>query len=255
MDESNNLHEPQGFNSDEGKEEYELPLQDTVLNDSTLVKTQESNIFLKQQSALPSFANHIKLQWKNLEVYVGDDKTGKKILHNFNGTIDSGELMCVMGGSGAGKSTFLNALSGRTNLNQQTVNGNLAINHKQFKCSNQTLIKSLCTFVPQSDELCPTQTVEEALLFYAKLKLHNKSSEKQIKRVEYLIDALHLQDCEDSVIGYNIIAGGISGGERKRVSIAAELINDCDIIFLDEPTSGLDAYTASEIIKTLKHFC
>ncbi len=116
----------------------ELPLQKSTDGSLDVIKTQDSDFFFKQQSALPSFANHIKLEWKNLDVYVGDDRNGKKILHNFNGTIDSGELMCVMGGSGAGKSTFLNALSGRTNLNQQTVNGHLAINHKQFKCSNQT---------------------------------------------------------------------------------------------------------------------
>eukprot|EP01084_Bolivina_argentea_P317280 550098_1 len=165
-----------------------------------------------------------------------------------NGTISSGVFMAIMGGTAAGKSTLLNALSGRTNLNQYNVTGNLSINNTQFKCTNQSIMKSLCSFVPQSDILCPTQTVRETLLFYAKLKLHNKSSEKQIKRVEYLIEALHLDSCADSVIGYNnIIAGGISGGERKRVSIAAELINDCDIIFLDEPTSGLDAYTASRI--------
>eukprot|EP01083_Nonionella_stella_P166670 557894_1 len=208
-----------------------------------LLKHKKVIFFLKQQSALPSFANHIKLQWKNLDVYVGDDRNGKKILHNFNGTIDSGELMCVMGGSGAGKSTFLNALSGRTNLNQQTVNGHLAINHKQFKCSNQTLIKSLCTFVPQSDELCPTQTVEEALLFYAKLKLPHYSKEKQQKRINYLINVLHLNKCRNNYIGSES-KRGISGGEKRRVSIAAEILNDKDIIFLDEPTSGLDAYTA-----------
>ena len=101
----------------------------------------------------------------------------------------------------SGKSTFLDALSGRSNLNQLTVTGELAMNGHKFDISNQELIRSICTFVPQSDVLCPTQTVEEALLFYAKLKLASKSEETRLKRVNYLIDVLHLKSCRHTLIG------------------------------------------------------
>eukprot|EP01084_Bolivina_argentea_P030262 56104_1 len=142
--------------------------------------------FEKHKSALPQCAKNLKFEWKDLNVFVGDGY-GKQILFDSNGCVESGQLLAVMGGSGAGKSTLLNALSGRTNLNEQTVKGDLAINNRQFECSNQKIIKDLCTFVPQSDCLCATQTVEEALLFYAKLKSPHLTLEKQWKRINYLI--------------------------------------------------------------------
>ena len=101
----------------------------------------------------------------------------------------------------SGKSTLLDALSGRSNLNQLTVEGELAVNGHKFDITDQRLIRSLCTFVPQSDVLCPTQTVEEALIFYAKLKLPSKPSKVRLKRVNYLIDVLHLQSCRHTLIG------------------------------------------------------
>eukprot|EP01083_Nonionella_stella_P037505 102255_1 len=212
----------------------------------------------KAPSELPSYATFCKFAWEDLNVFVGSGKKKKQILFDMNGSISSGQLMAIMGGSGAGKSTLLNILSGRTNLSQQLVSGTLSINQKSFSVSDQSVIKALCSFVPQSDVLCSTQTVREALMFYANLKLSHTTPEKQKKRINYLMRVLHLAKCANNMIGdMNESSGkkGISGGERRRVSIAAEIINEVDIIFLDEPTSGLDAYTASATIKTLKEFC
>ena len=83
----------------------------------------------------------------------------------------------------------------------------------------------------QSDILCPTQTVEEALMFYARLKLPSTPLEEQKKRVQYLINVLHLDRCRNNPIG-DEKKRGISGGEKRRVSIAAEILNDVDIILL-----------------------
>jgi len=230
------------------------PKRESSARGLPLNKLNTVDTFHKYRSALPSMAKSCLFEWRNINVFVGNDpKTRKQILHNFNGSIRSGELLAVMGGSGAGKSTLLNALSGRTNLNEQFVSGELAINGHKFSVRDQKLIRSLCTFVPQSDLLCATQTVEEALLFYARLRLPHLSQEKQAKRVDYLIKVLHLERCRKNYIG-DENRRGISGGEKRRVSIAAEILNDVDLIFLDEPTSGLDAYTAARCIKTLKEF-
>ena len=135
---------------------------------------------IRQTSALPEAAQSGTFQWRNISIFVGDKSDGNQILHDFTGEILSGQLLAVMGGSGAGKSTFLDALCGRSNLNQLTVEGELAINGYKFIVTNQELIRSIATYVPQSDVLCPTQTVEEALMFYAKLKLASKSEEVRI---------------------------------------------------------------------------
>ena len=164
---------------------------------------QFTHDMMRRVSALPSKAEDGQLQWRNVNIFVGDKSEGKQnqILHDFTGQIKSGELLAVMGGSGAGKSTLLDALSGRSNLNQLTLEGELAINGKKFSITDQELIRSLCTFVPQSDVLCPTQTVEEALMFYANLKLASKPKEVRLKRVNYLIDVLHLKSCRHTLIG------------------------------------------------------
>ena len=224
-------------------------------SESAMIGKSTTDKFLEDQRAnLPSMAEQCRFEWHHLNVFVGEKEKRKQILFDFNGEMQSGELLAVMGGSGAGKSTLLNALSGRTNLNQQHIEGWFGINGKKFKIKKQQIIRSVCTFVPQTDILCATQTVEEALLFYARLKLPSTPLEEQRKRVEYLINVLHLDRCRNNPIG-DEKRRGISGGEKRRVSIAAEILNDVDIIFLDEPTSGLDAYTAARTIKTLKEFC
>jgi len=222
------------------------------LSESGIKKSNTEGFFKRARSALPSQAKSCRFEWHNVNVYVGGAR--KQILNNFNGIVQSGQLLAVMGGSGAGKSTLLNALSGRTNLNEQDVEGEIAINGKKFGIKQQKLMRALCTYVPQSDMLCATQRVEEALSFYAHLKLSHLEGEKRAKRVDYLIKVLHLDSCRTNFIG-DEKKRGISGGEKRRVSIASEILNDADIIFLDEPTSGLDAYTAARTIKTLKEFC
>jgi len=213
-----------------------------------------TNELLARRSGLPSTSTHCRFEWRGLNSFIGMDENRKQILFDCSGAVQSGELLAVMGGSGAGKSTLLNLLCGRTNTAQQDIEGEIAINGEKFDVNAQNVMKAICSFVPQSDILCATQTVEEALMFYAALRLPHKSQELQQKRVDYLIEVLGLDKCRHSYIG-DEKKRGISGGEKRRVSIAAEILNDVDIIFLDEPTSGLDAYTAARTIKTLKQFC
>eukprot|EP01084_Bolivina_argentea_P204188 348661_1 len=175
-----------------------IPLRDrstyTSINDDKMhsIKSyssiRESNTstlttaFVKpKKSALPDFTKNSKFEWKNLNVFIGTDTNNTQILHNINGSIKSGQLLAVMGLSGAGKSTLLNTLSGRINLNEQKISGELFINGNKINVQQQKIIKSLNAYIPQTDILCPTQTVKEALMFYAKLRLSYLSRNQQIK--------------------------------------------------------------------------
>ena len=152
-----------------------------------------------------------------------------------------------MGGSGAGKSTLLNCLSGR--LGKGDLSGEILFNG--FPRDKQ-LWKSQCAFVEQDDVMFRNLTVQETLTYAAKLRLPSKMSRAdKEKRVNAIIAELGLENCRNVRIG-DSENKGISGGERKRVAIGMELVSDPDILFLDEPTSGLDAFTAINIIKTVK---
>lgn len=98
----------------------------------------------------------------------------------------------------------------------------------------------------QDDILMDTLTVYESLTFAATLKMKGTKAERE-KQVLNIIKEFQLEDCKDTLIG-SVMIKGISGGERKRTSIAFELISDPMLLFLDEPTSGLDSFTAFVII-------
>ena len=115
------------------------------------------------------------------------------------------------------------------------------------------IIKKISGFVFQDDVILRTMTVSEALYMSALLKLPETiSKEEKLNIVNEMISILHLEKCKDTIVGDSIIKG-ISGGERKRLSVGMEMIMNPSIIFLDEPTSGLDTYTAYSLVKSLKN--
>ena len=170
----------------------------------------------------------------------------------FLGAIYAGQVIAIMGGSGSGKSTLLNLLSGRVAPSQESsilIDGSLPLNDQ--------IIRRHMGYVEQDDLLQPHLTVRETLIFSAMLRLSGKvvSEKEKIKRVDEMIEMLGLSECQNTKIGTgsrNAKLRGISGGERKRVSIGIELLAKPRFLFLDEPTSGLDAFTASCIISTLQ---
>ena len=112
-------------------------------------------------------------------------------------------------------------------------------------------MKGFIGFVHQDDQLFPTLTVWETLMYIAKLRLPRSFTvEQKAAQVERVILALGLSRCRDTLVG-DVSIRGISGGERKRVSIAQELLASPSVILLDEPTSGLDSTTALRLIRTL----
>ena len=178
---------------------------------------------------------------------------GKVILTDLSGCAKPGELVAVMGPSGSGKTSFLNILANRIPLNEIT--GDLRINGEVINTlSKQQLTKydHIIGYVYQHETLIPYLTVREVLFYAAVLTLPQKLSvSEKMERVEVLIHELGLNKCANTFVG-NALIRGISGGEKRRLSIGIELLRNPGILILDEPTSGLDAKTAL-ILTNLLH--
>ncbi|KAL3645304.1 ABC transporter G member 6 [Castilleja foliolosa] len=171
----------------------------------------------------------------------------KAILNDISGEARDGEIMAVMGASGSGKSTLIDALANR--MAKGSVKGAITLNGEQLE---SRLLKVISAYVMQDDLLFPMLTVEETLMFAAEFRLPRTLSRSKKKlRVEALIDQLGLRNAAKTVIG-DEGHRGVSGGERRRVSIGTDIIHDPIMLFLDEPTSGLDSTSAYMVVKVLQ---
>lgn len=153
-----------------------------------------------------------------------------------------------MGASGAGKTTLLNVLSRRNQRNS----GAVSVNGHPV---DQVVFKRASAFVQQDDIFYPNLTVRETLRFQAELRMDSSLTvEAKHAAVEELIAGLNLTKCANNVIG-SVATGegrGISGGERKRLSFATEILTQPSILFADEPTSGLDTHMAEGVVRTMR---
>lgn len=169
----------------------------------------------------------------------------RPILQRVTGQIKTGTLTAVMGGSGAGKSTFVNVLMGKTNH----TGGVVTVNGSPSKVARY---KKVIGYVPQDDVVLPELTVYENIVHSAKVRLPRTWSNTDIEaHVDAVVDCLELSHVRNSMVG-TVAKPVISGGQRKRVSIGMELAAAPMAIFLDEPTSGLDATAASSMLRTLE---
>lgn len=174
-----------------------------------------------------------------------ETKRGKKILQEVTGTMPRGSMWGVMGGSGAGKSTFLNVLMGKASH----TGGAVKINGWSKDMSKY---KKLIGYVPQDDIVFPELTVRENILHSARCRLPARWRDREIQdHVDSLLACLQLTHVKHMRVG-DARRPVISGGQRKRVNIGIELAAAPMAIFLDEPTSGLDATSASSIMRLLK---
>ncbi|KAK6129656.1 hypothetical protein DH2020_036593 [Rehmannia glutinosa] len=169
----------------------------------------------------------------------------KTILNGVTGMVCPGELLAMLGPSGSGKTTLLTALGGRLS---GMLSGKITYNGQTFSGS----MKRRTGFVAQDDVLYPHLTVFETLLFTALLRLPKSlTKEEKVQHVDHVIAELGLTRCQNSMIGGPLFRG-ISGGEKKRVSIGQEMLINPSLLLLDEPTSGLDSTAAQRILNTLK---
>ncbi|KAL5708089.1 ABC transporter G member 12 [Ranunculus cassubicifolius] len=189
------------------------------------------------------------LVWEELNVVVNSfgGAPTRRLLHGVTGYAEPGRIMGIMGPSGSGKSTLLDALSGRLARNV-IMTGNILLNGKKTR-----LDYGAVAYVTQEDVLLGTLSVKETITYSAHLRLPNSMSKKEIKElVETTIMEMGLQECEDRIVG-NWHLRGISGGEKKRLSIALEVLRKPSLLFLDEPTSGLDSAAAFFILQTIRN--
>ncbi|KAK1271603.1 ABC transporter G family member 20 [Acorus gramineus] len=178
---------------------------------------------------------------------VAKDPKTKVLLDSVSGEARDGEILAVLGASGSGKSTLIDALANR--ISRESLGGRVTLNGEPLE---SRMLKVISAYVMQDDLLFPMLTVEETLLFSAEFRLpRSLSSSKKKARVQTLIDQLGLRSAAKTIIG-DEGHRGVSGGERRRVSIGIDIVHDPIILFLDEPTSGLDSTSAFMVVKVLQ---
>lgn len=175
----------------------------------------------------------------------------KQILRGISGYARAGTMLAVMGSSGAGKTSLLNLLAGRiTTSKGATATGEVFVNGEP---RDYQKFRKLAAYVLQDDDMFAELTVEEQLKYAALLRLPaSMPLEKKLFRVQKVIQELGLGKIKNTMVGSQIVRG-ISGGERKRVNIGAELVTDPALLFLDEPTTGLDSFNALNVMTSLRH--
>ncbi len=152
-----------------------------------------------------------------------------------------GQTLAIIGASGSGKTTTLDALALRMST---PIEGEISLGRGQKL--DESMFFQHCAYVMQDDFLWPALSVKENMMYAGRLYL-GESAKVVEEKVEQLIKATGLSSCKDTKVG-NLLLRGISGGQKKRLSLAIELLKSPTVLFLDEPTSGLDAAAAAAIM-------
>ncbi|KAK9705112.1 hypothetical protein RND81_07G034500 [Saponaria officinalis] len=191
----------------------------------------------------------VTIRWSNITCSLSDKKSKsvKFLLNNVSGEAKPGRLLAIMGPSGSGKTTLINILACQLAASPKLkLSGLLEVNGQR---SSNKSYKS--AFIRQEDLFFTQLTVRETLSLAAELQLpHISSAKERDDYVSNLLSRLGLVSCADSIVG-DAKVRCISGGEKKRLSLACELIASPSVIFADEPTTGLDAFQAEKVMETL----
>lgn len=205
----------------------------------------------------------LTLTWENINVYAPSkegfmtrmlrcrwkSKNLKQILSNVSGMAEPGTCLAIMGASGAGKTTLLNTLTHR-NQSDLVVEGEICVNGSRVDAK---LMPRISGYVQQDDILLGQLTVREHLWFQAELRMNRDlTKEDRDAAVHSVMEEMGLLGSADVMIGVPGLHKGISGGERKRLCFASEVLTNPTILFCDEPTSGLDSFMAINVVKLMR---
>ncbi|CAA6665430.1 unnamed protein product [Spirodela intermedia] len=192
----------------------------------------------------------VTIRWSNITCTLSDKraKVVRFLLTEVSGEAKPGRLLAIMGPSGSGKTTLINVLAGQLTASPRLhLTGYLDVNGQPRSGGEYKI-----AFLRQEDLFFSQLTVRETLSLAAELQLPDGlSAEARDEYVNKLLFRLGLINCADSIVGDTKVRG-ISGGEKKRLSLACELIASPSLIFADEPTTGLDAFQAEKVMETLQ---
>jgi ABC-type multidrug transport system ATPase subunit len=219
---------------------YQVWLQSSVLKGSSGSPVYYSSIMSAYTKDEPT-TQAVEFCGRDINFRFPNSDNG---MHNLSFTLRSGELLAIMGGSGTGKTTLLSLLNG----SMKPQEGTITINGHDL---SEPEAKALIGYVPQDDLLIEELTVYQNLWFTAKLCFEGLSDEEIDRRVMKTLRDLALDATKDLKVG-SAINKCISGGQRKRLNIALELIREPAVLFLDEPTSGLSSADTENVINLLK---
>ena len=205
----------------------------------------------------------VELHWKNLSYSIAIKDSQKStfgkpvydkkcILKSISGNAKSGEMLAIMGPTGCGKTSLLNVLAARVSTEGSafaSLSGEVRVNGL---IRDEDNFRGISAYVLQDDLMYAHLTVFETLLLSAHFFLPTElTNDAKTQLVVDVMTQLGLLKARDTIIGDEKLRG-VSGGERKRANIAAQLISDPAVLFLDEPTSGLDSFQAQSVMESMK---
>ncbi|WIA20339.1 hypothetical protein OEZ85_006170 [Tetradesmus obliquus] len=231
----------------EAPPKHKMLLEDIPPSQQLNLRFERICAYVNTDYDTPGMVTRLKRTFDKTARAEAEAKQKKQILFSVTGEMVPGEMLALMGPSGSGKTSLLSIISGRA-PKAVTTSGKVTSNGSRFTKA----AKRRVGFVLQDDLLYESLTVWETLGYAAALRLpRGMSAAQRAERVEAVLLALGLSKCRHTIIG-GFFRRGISGGERKRVSIGHELLINPAILMLDEPTSGLDSTTALHLLVTLR---
>ena len=236
-----------------------LPRPDAAVNNGGVVdgdlpfhssaKRHESSVFARRDG------HQLGFDAVTLSTKATSKKPSRVILHSLTSSFEPRSLTAVMGPSGSGKTSLLKILTGRVGRNSSGLDfkGVIVLDGAVVDPTSIEVRKKIA-YVEQDVSIPPTCTPREAIAFSARLRLDARMTNGDIDiLVEDILDNLGLMHVADTLIGGGpLMAGGLSGGEKKRVQCGIELVTRPSLVVLDEPTSGLDSYSAQSLMDVLK---
>lgn len=212
-----------------------LPMDKITIADTTMVFYDGGFYVMKKTGGVSVAAQDLV---KSVSSHNGE----KIITDHVDLSIEPGEFTAIIGGSGAGKTTLLNCLSGMADF----TSGDVLINGESIRSGGRS-IRSIIGYVPQKDIVYDDLTLEHMLVYSAKLRMPKDVSSREIdEKISEVLDMVELTAHRKTIISR------LSGGQKKRASIAVELLASPKLFFLDEPSSGLDPGTEKHLMQMLK---